>query len=1066
MAAPTYRSAGTGGTTTTTSTTVTKPAGTVSGDLLIALVTNGSAGSAPSTVPSGWTLAASSSISTTLWAGVYTLIAGGSEPANYTWSGFTDSCAGSMICVSGADTTTPVAAFRAQANTNAHPACNSITAPVADCLIVAGVGTDDNQLITDASWACATNPTSLTERTDLLSSGGVDTASALATAPQTVTGATGNFTATLAGTRDNISFLLAIQPPSGGTNASATAATGTGTANNATATASGSSSAFAGVATGTGAVEKAFAGRIYETFEQFPTTIWGQSTTHGLWFVELVDTDGQIEVRDEPGEGHVLDVQADDSLGFAGSLVVSVPTTSGDLGYRVRMRTLEQLEVSALPEEVARFVWNYSEPGVGRAYYYVALNTNGIQLGKIDTAIGLNRILATDATSHVVATWYDVHVRQEGTNLRVWVNGTLRANFTDGPGSGGTPSWGTSGETVLTSGAIGMTEGNARAQFGQIDWAYPTGYASGTGTAYNATVSTSTGGTSASAGAAAGTGTAYAAAVAVKPPAGLASGTGTANNVTATTSVIAAATAAAGAGVAANAAVAVSSSAATATGTGSANNAAATTATIAAATAATGAGTANNASTSVFPVAAAASGAGTANNAATAVSAPAGHASGTATANNAAAATGTVAVATAASGTGAAHGPAAQVAPSSSAAAGVGAAYGATVVVAMTAGAATGTGSGLAPATSVAPHAGVASGTGTANDASVPVGGTGSAGAAEGTGTAGNASVTAAPSAGSAAGSGAAHGPASRIDSAALPAAGAGAAANGAARVAPTAGGASASGAAFDATVLSGVVAAAGFATGTGTANAAAASVQARAEAASGAGGAYGPGSSVAPHAEAAAGSGSAGSPSGSVGASAGAGTGSGSAGDCGKSVASNAQAAAGTGAANDTTVTTSAATNAQATAASGSGTAYGPATRLSPSADGASGTGTANNATVTTATSGTALASAASGTGTAHDATVTAVDGPTPTPGPTGSGWYGLLDIIHEAREEALAEAAAGWVACPNDGEPLAAGPDGQLFCAFDGWRPDGSYVAEPVSVPSSGVGSWADDYADDPWF
>lgn len=26
--------------------------------------------------------------------------------------------------------------------------------------------------------------------------------------------------------------------------------------------------------------------------------------------------------------------------------------------------------------------------------------------------------------------------------------------------------------------------------------------------------------------------------------------------------------------------------------------------------------------------------------------------------------------------------------------------------------------------------------------------------------------------------------------------------------------------------------------------------------------------------------------------------------------------------------------------------------------------------------------------------------------------------------------------VACPNDGEPLRTGPDGILFCPYDGWQ------------------------------
>jgi hypothetical protein len=50
---------------------------------------------------------------------------------------------------------------------------------------------------------------------------------------------------------------------------------------------------------------------------------------------------------------------------------------------------------------------------------------------------------------------------------------------------------------------------------------------------------------------------------------------------------------------------------------------------------------------------------------------------------------------------------------------------------------------------------------------------------------------------------------------------------------------------------------------------------------------------------------------------------------------------------------------------------------------------------------------------------------------------WYQLLDIIKEdAQEQAYWESQPP-MACPNDGEPLVTGPDGQLFCKFDGYRP-----------------------------
>jgi hypothetical protein len=54
----------------------------------------------------------------------------------------------------------------------------------------------------------------------------------------------------------------------------------------------------------------------------------------------------------------------------------------------------------------------------------------------------------------------------------------------------------------------------------------------------------------------------------------------------------------------------------------------------------------------------------------------------------------------------------------------------------------------------------------------------------------------------------------------------------------------------------------------------------------------------------------------------------------------------------------------------------------------------------------------------------------------PDQGSWYGLLDIVKEARQLAEEEQSARPVACPNDGEPLRTGPRGELWCPYDGWR------------------------------
>ena len=45
---------------------------------------------------------------------------------------------------------------------------------------------------------------------------------------------------------------------------------------------------------------------------------------------------------------------------------------------------------------------------------------------------------------------------------------------------------------------------------------------------------------------------------------------------------------------------------------------------------------------------------------------------------------------------------------------------------------------------------------------------------------------------------------------------------------------------------------------------------------------------------------------------------------------------------------------------------------------------------------------------------------------------WEQLLNIVQEASQESR---NTDVVACPNDGEPLKVGPDGSLYCTFDGW-------------------------------
>lgn len=49
---------------------------------------------------------------------------------------------------------------------------------------------------------------------------------------------------------------------------------------------------------------------------------------------------------------------------------------------------------------------------------------------------------------------------------------------------------------------------------------------------------------------------------------------------------------------------------------------------------------------------------------------------------------------------------------------------------------------------------------------------------------------------------------------------------------------------------------------------------------------------------------------------------------------------------------------------------------------------------------------------------------------------WEELLDITKEQKKEISRDRSEPPSACPNDGEPLVRGPNGELHCTFDGWQ------------------------------
>ena len=187
--------------------TVNKPAGVLSGDLLIAYISKTMYG-VGDLAPSGWTLIRTDSNSSCCRSGIYYKVATSSEPASYTWNiaGSETYGIGTIQVYRGADTTSPI---------NAHGATTpisgtsyqapSITTTVADTRLVTFFVARNGT----ATW---TPPTGMTEAYDFRFSTGTLTTSS-ANASMAAAGATGTKTATLSSSAWGIAQIIAIAPP-------------------------------------------------------------------------------------------------------------------------------------------------------------------------------------------------------------------------------------------------------------------------------------------------------------------------------------------------------------------------------------------------------------------------------------------------------------------------------------------------------------------------------------------------------------------------------------------------------------------------------------------------------------------------------------------------------------------------------------------------------------------------------------------------------------------------------------------------------------------------------------
>ncbi len=183
---------------------LTRPAGVVQGDVLVAQVTARTGGSTMS-APAGWTLVRNDSAGIQVQSAVFVRAATGSEPTSYAFGTSSGArMAGGMSAYSGVSTTAPVEVHGAATGSGTSMSAPSVTTASANTLLLA--------LWTSRQQAASSTPASMTQRWNVLSGGCAGSVGATAAdASFAGPGATGVRTATAASAFDWIGQSIALR---------------------------------------------------------------------------------------------------------------------------------------------------------------------------------------------------------------------------------------------------------------------------------------------------------------------------------------------------------------------------------------------------------------------------------------------------------------------------------------------------------------------------------------------------------------------------------------------------------------------------------------------------------------------------------------------------------------------------------------------------------------------------------------------------------------------------------------------------------------------------------------
>ena len=152
--------------------------------------------------------------------------------------------------------------------------------------------------------------------------------------------------------------------------------------------------------------------------------VGGWTSLYNGYGVNTVEVDGSKTLSEAP--------KASTRASETHASLVVTTNSIGDFDATVRMKTVQQLRVNSTPNpwEVGWVLWHHTDD---EHFYYFVPKPNGWELGKEDPAYpGAQRYLVTGSSpTFPVGPWYTVRIRQVGSTITVWVNGTQITSFTD-----------------------------------------------------------------------------------------------------------------------------------------------------------------------------------------------------------------------------------------------------------------------------------------------------------------------------------------------------------------------------------------------------------------------------------------------------------------------------------------------------------------------------------------------------------------------------------------------------------------------------------------------------------